>query len=106
MELFFLLITKFMFQQGQESLGTSIVCPHDLSLSIIHNSKPYKHQLHRKLYASSMLHFLLHQFGWNSLVHHKLNLLSPVTLVDGRPRMMLNLTSLLEFEHKYSIISY
>jgi hypothetical protein len=31
---------NFTFQQGQGSLGTSIICPQDLSLSIIHYSKP------------------------------------------------------------------
>jgi hypothetical protein len=30
---------NFTFQQGQGSLGTSIICPHNQSMSIIHYSK-------------------------------------------------------------------
>jgi hypothetical protein len=43
----------YTFQQRQESLGTSIICPHDVSLTSYTTSNP-SYQPHRKYLASSI----------------------------------------------------
>jgi hypothetical protein len=87
--------SNFTFKRGQGSSGTSIICPHDLSLSIIHYSKPYRYQSHRNFYTNFLCQlYTLRQtldinlmatftrppfnvtiVGCKHRVHHTLNLL-------------------------------
>jgi hypothetical protein len=82
---------NFMFQWGQGSSGTSLICPHDLSLSIIHYSKPLISTSSQLL---RILHLLCRQLKWYRESIYTLNVLSPMIL-DGRPRLMRKLKVLL-----------
>ncbi len=88
-----------------------IWCPHDLSLSIMHYSKPW---ISTSLQLVRVLRLLRRQFGWNRQVHHTLNLLSLncclwtccPAILEGCPHLMLKLKSLYVFTAKTSFTSH